>query len=141
MQFYFKTTVRVNDRRSTIGDNSATLRHRLARCGLPLAFGAVVRPPLRHDDLADHTTTRATRFSLSTVHPVTILEATAPTLGIDIVGDGRTPVFNCLCEYFTDHLNQQCGAIATQPIRTATGVDPSAEQRLVGVDIPDATEY
>jgi hypothetical protein len=86
-----------------------------------------MRSALRHYDAPNGRPASNAWFSFAIVHLMPVLK-TAPATGrVDIVGDRRPPVLDCLREHLANDRHEPGGAHWAEAIRPAARVDPSPE--------------
>ena len=114
-----------------------TVRRRRGR-GTRLAAAAHVGPPPGGDHLRHRAAAADARLTRAQVDQELVLHRAALAVGVPVVVDrGALPVDPAL-ERLHDARVQALDLGAAQPARRPQRMDARAEQRLVGVDVPDA---
>src|SRR5262245_40930256 len=108
------------------------------RGGGGLAARAVMRRPAAQADDGDRGAAARARLALAAVDAKLFLVAARLAVAADVVADGRAAPVDRLAQHLRDRLAQAVGLGAAQVAAAPRGVQPGAEQRLVGVDVADA---
>ena len=93
---------------------------------------------LPQDGFAELGAASGARLAAAAVDGVTDAESALASFGIAVVAEGGTPCLDGFGEYSPDCGGEQCSLRFLQPVGAAGGPDARAEERFVGVDVPDA---